>query len=61
LRKPFQVGRGGICTSLSVQSAHDCTAMHGGTYAAVKPLISRVVCDQKAMPMSTLTVQLVYA
>jgi hypothetical protein len=35
--------------------------MHGGTYAAVKPLISRVVCDQKAMPMSTLTVQLVYA
>jgi len=38
--------------------------LHGdarGTYAAVKPLISRVVCDQKAMPMSTLTVQLVYA
>src|SRR5262245_49884133 len=28
LRKPFQVGRGGICTSLSVQSAHDCTGMH---------------------------------
>jgi hypothetical protein len=38
--------------------------LHGDarrTCLPVEPLISKVVCDQKAMLISTLTVQLVYA
>src|SRR4029450_13208483 len=66
-RKPFQVGRGGICTSLSVQSAHDCTGMHGlgtgdwgsgiGDWSLPSPQ-SRIPRPQSLVP---LTVQLGYA
>src|SRR5215813_13989052 len=42
-RKPFQVGRGGICTTLSVQSARGCTGMHGPYH-----LISKMVWNQNA-------------